>query len=73
MLAVDTMQMSVIAIAVATLGAVLVAGVAARPAGRLRPARRIAGSVVRVGLLLLRAVPPPVPPSGSQGSPSVAR
>ncbi|MGY1707691.1 PhnE/PtxC family ABC transporter permease [Geodermatophilus sp. SYSU D00697] len=58
--AVDTVQMSVIAIAVATLGAVLVAGVAARPAGRLRPGRQVVGALVRVGLLLLRAVPPPV-------------
>ncbi|MCW2696316.1 MAG: binding-protein-dependent transport system inner rane component, partial [Modestobacter sp.] len=59
-LAVDTVQMSVIAIAVATAGAVLVAGVAARPAGPLGPGRRLLGSVVRLGLLLLRAVPPPV-------------
>ncbi|WP_222193269.1 PhnE/PtxC family ABC transporter permease [Modestobacter italicus] len=57
--AVDTVQMSVIAIAVATLGAVLLAGVAARPA-RASAGRRLAGAVVRLGLLLLRAVPPPV-------------
>ncbi|NEK59518.1 ABC transporter permease subunit [Geodermatophilus sabuli] len=59
-LAVDTVQMSVIAIAVATLGAGLLAGVAARPRGPMRPGRRLAGSLVRVVLLLLRAVPPPV-------------
>ncbi|GAB3364232.1 PhnE/PtxC family ABC transporter permease [Modestobacter lapidis] len=59
-LAVDTVQMSVIAIAVATVGAVLVAGVAARPPGRMTPGRRLLGTVVRLGLLLLRAVPAPV-------------
>jgi phosphonate transport system permease protein len=59
-LAVDTVQMSVIAIAVATAGAVLLAGVAARPAGPMPPGRRLAGSLVRLALLLLRAVPPPV-------------
>ena len=58
-LAVDTVQMSVIAIAVALLGAVLLAGPAARPA-RSSPGRRVAGALVRGGLLLLRAVPPPV-------------
>jgi phosphonate transport system permease protein len=57
---VDTVQMSVIAIAVALLGAVLVAGPAARPAGRSAAGRRVTGSLVRGGLLLLRAVPPPV-------------
>ncbi len=59
-LAVDTVQMSVIAIALATAGAVLVAGIAARPPGPLGAGRRLLGSVVRLGLLLLRAVPPPV-------------
>ena len=59
-LAVDTVQMSVIAVAVALLGAVLLAGPAARPAGRPSPGRRVAGALVRGGLLLLRAVPPPV-------------
>jgi phosphonate transport system permease protein len=59
-LAVDTVQMSVIAIAVATAGAVLLAGVAARPAGRTGPGRWLTGALVRTGLLLLRAVPPPV-------------
>jgi phosphonate transport system permease protein len=58
--AVDTVQMSVIAIAVATAGAVLLAGAAARPAGRTGPGRRLTGALVRIGLLLLRAVPPPV-------------
>jgi phosphonate transport system permease protein len=55
-----TVQTSVLAIAVATAGAVLVAGVAARPAGRSGPGRRVAGALVRAALLLLRAVPPPV-------------
>lgn len=59
-LAVDTVQMSVLAVAVALAGAVLVAGPAARPAGPASAARRIAGALVRCGLLLLRAVPPPV-------------
>jgi phosphonate transport system permease protein len=59
-LAVDTVQMSVIAIAVALLGAVLLAGPAARPGGRPGPGRRVVGALVRGGLLLLRAVPPPV-------------
>ena len=58
--AVDTVQMSVIAVAVATVGSVLLAGVAARPAGPLGAGRRLAGTVVRVVFLLLRAVPPPV-------------
>jgi len=58
--AVDTVQMSVIAIAVATVGAVLLAGVAAHPTGRTSVPRRLAGVVVRAALLLLRAVPPPV-------------
>jgi phosphonate transport system permease protein len=59
-LAVDTVQMSVIAIAVALLGAVLMAGPAARPAGPSGPGRRVAGALLRGALLLLRAVPPPV-------------
>jgi phosphonate transport system permease protein len=58
--AVDTVQMSVIAIAVATAGAVLLAGVAAHPRRGAPVPRRLAGSAVRVALLLLRAVPPPV-------------
>jgi len=58
--AVDTVQMSVIAIALATVGAVLLSGVAARPASRCGPVRWVAGVVVRTALLLLRAVPPPV-------------
>jgi phosphonate transport system permease protein len=57
-LAVETVQMSVVAIAVALLGAVLLAGPAARPAGRSSPGRRVAGALVRGGLLLLRAVLP---------------
>ncbi|PWW25104.1 phosphonate transport system permease protein [Geodermatophilus normandii] len=55
-----TLQTSVLAIAVATAGAVLVAGAAARPAGRPGPARRVSGALLRAALLLLRAVPPPV-------------
>ncbi|WP_138757383.1 PhnE/PtxC family ABC transporter permease [Modestobacter altitudinis] len=58
--AVDTVQMSVIAIALATVGAVLLAGVAASPAGRVSLPRRLAGIAVRLALLVLRAVPPPV-------------
>ncbi len=59
-LAVDTVQMSVIAIALATVGSVALAGVAARPRGRPRAGRHAAGLLVRLVLLLLRAVPPPV-------------
>ena len=58
--AVDTVQMSVTAVAVAGLGALLLAGVAARPPGRTGPGRRLAGALVRGGFLLLRAVPAPV-------------
>ncbi|MGY1857603.1 PhnE/PtxC family ABC transporter permease [Modestobacter sp. SYSU DS0290] len=58
--AVETLQMSVVAIAVATAGAVLLAGLAAHPAGRPGPVRRGSGVVVRLALLVLRAVPPPV-------------
>ncbi|MGY1687186.1 MULTISPECIES: PhnE/PtxC family ABC transporter permease [unclassified Geodermatophilus] len=57
--AVVTLQTSVLAIAVATAGAVLVAGPAARLAGRSAPGR-VAGALARAALLLLRAVPPPV-------------
>ena len=57
--AVDTLLMSVVAVVVATAGAVALAGVAARsPAAG--PARRVTGALVRAGLLLLRAVPSPV-------------
>ncbi|SDY08738.1 phosphonate transport system permease protein [Modestobacter sp. DSM 44400] len=59
-LAVDTVQMSVIAIALATVGTVALAGLAAQPAGPTGPGRRLTGTAVRMGLLLLRAVPPPV-------------
>ncbi len=58
--AVVTVQMSVLAAAVALAGAALLAGVAARPPGRAGAGRRAAGAVVRAALLLLRAVPPPV-------------
>ncbi len=57
---VETVQMSVLAIAVAVAGAALLAGLAARPAGTASAARRLVGALVRVLLLLLRAVPPPV-------------
>jgi len=58
--AVDTVQMSVIAIALATAGAVLVSGLAARPRRGAGPVRALAGVLTRFALLLLRAVPPPV-------------
>jgi phosphonate transport system permease protein len=58
--AVETVQMSVIAIAVATVGAMLLAGVAAHPPRHAGRGRRLTGTVVRLALLLLRAVPPPV-------------
>jgi phosphonate transport system permease protein len=58
--AVETVQMSVIAIALAAGGAVALAGVAARPAGPSSAARRWTGVAVRLALLLLRAVQPPV-------------
>lgn len=59
-LAVDTVQMSVIAIALAGVGALALAGIAARPAGRGSAGRRWSGAAVRSAFLLLRAVPPPV-------------
>jgi phosphonate transport system permease protein len=52
--------MSVIAIALATVGAVALSGVAARPRGRSGLGRRATGMLTRFALLLLRAVPPPV-------------
>lgn len=58
--AVKTVQMSVIAIALAAGGAVALAGIAARPAGPSSAVRRWTGRAVRLALLLLRAVPPPV-------------
>ncbi|SNS95048.1 phosphonate transport system permease protein [Geodermatophilus pulveris] len=58
-LAVDTVQVSVLAVAVALPGALLLAGPAAR-AERPTPARRVTGALVRGGLLLLRTVPAPV-------------
>ncbi len=57
--AVVTVQTSVLAVAVAGAGAVLLAGIAARPPAA-GPARRLAGVLVRAALLVLRAVPPPV-------------
>ncbi|NAZ76813.1 ABC transporter permease subunit [Kineococcus sp. T13] len=58
--AVETVQMSVVAVALATLGAVLVSGPAARPVHRPGPVRGVLGALLRLGLLLLRAVPAPV-------------
>ena len=58
--AVTTVQMSVIAIALASGGALALAGVSARPAGPSSAVRRWTGRAVRLVLLLLRAVPPPV-------------
>ena len=58
--ALDTLRMSVLAIAVATTGAVAVAAVAARPRRPAGPSRSAAGMFARLGLLLLRAVPAPV-------------
>ncbi|TKJ16804.1 ABC transporter permease subunit [Blastococcus sp. CCUG 61487] len=58
--AVDTVQMSVIAIALAATGALALTGVTARPSGPSSLVRRWTGSAVRVGLLLLRAIPPPI-------------
>ncbi len=58
--AVDTVQMSVIAVALATGGSVVLSGLAVRRRGRARPGRRATGALVRGVLLLLRAVPPPV-------------
>ncbi|MEL6985793.1 MAG: hypothetical protein AAFO29_25415, partial [Actinomycetota bacterium] len=59
----DTLAMSILAIALAVVGGLLVAPIAARPpearsSGRLL--RRLVGLAVRLGLLLLRAVPAPV-------------
>ncbi|WP_369055303.1 PhnE/PtxC family ABC transporter permease [Kineococcus terrestris] len=58
--AVVTVQVSVVAVALATAGAVLLSGVAARPPRRPGSLRWAAGALVRGVLLLLRAVPPPV-------------
>ncbi|KQS71880.1 ABC transporter permease [Modestobacter sp. Leaf380] len=59
-LSVETLQMSVVAIAVALTGAVALSGVAAHPGPGAGPGRRVAGVAVRAVLLVLRAVPPPV-------------
>ncbi|MBC9733646.1 PhnE/PtxC family ABC transporter permease [Nocardioides marmotae] len=56
--AVETVQMSVVAITIATLAGVLVALVAAR--GATSAPRRVAAWVARQLLLVTRAVPPPV-------------
>ncbi len=57
--AVVTLQMSVLAVAVAVAGSALLAPGAARPPGA-GPGRRLAGASVRAALLVLRAVPAPV-------------
>ncbi|TYP87496.1 PhnE/PtxC family ABC transporter permease [Blastococcus xanthinilyticus] len=57
--AVDTLQMSVIAIALATAGAVLLSGLAARRPGA-GPGRWALGVATRWAFLVPRAVPPPV-------------
>lgn len=59
----DTLAMSILAIALAAFGGLLVAPIAARPIGSgaaVRPLRRLVGWSVRLGLLLLRAVPAPI-------------
>ncbi|MEJ5868033.1 ABC transporter permease subunit [Pseudokineococcus sp. 5B2Z-1] len=58
--AVVTVQTSVVAVALATAGAVLLAGLTTRPAHRVAVPRALAGVLVRTALLVLRAVPPPV-------------
>ncbi len=58
--AVETVQMSVLAIAVAVAGSLVLAGVAARAPRGTGAVRWAAGAAVRAGLLLLRAVPAPV-------------
>ncbi|MDK3258657.1 PhnE/PtxC family ABC transporter permease [Blastococcus capsensis] len=55
-----TIQMSVLGIVFATVGAVALAPFAARPSAPAGAARRAVGVLTRLGLLLLRAVPPPV-------------
>ncbi len=59
-LSLETLQMSVVAAAIATAGGVAVAFVAARGDERTGRGRRVPGALVRAWLLLLRAVPPPV-------------
>lgn len=55
---VETLQMSIVAISIASVLGLLVALLAAR--GGITPARRALGWVARFVLLLTRAVPPPV-------------
>ncbi|MGY1828767.1 PhnE/PtxC family ABC transporter permease [Blastococcus sp. SYSU DS0541] len=57
---VETVRMSVLAVAFAAAGAVALAGLAARPRGPAGAGRHAAGVLTRAVLLLLRAVPPPV-------------
>lgn len=58
-LSLETLAMSVLAIGLAFLGGLLLAGPAARPPGR-EPARSAVAAVVRLLLVVLRAIPPPV-------------
>ena len=57
-LSLETLAMSVLAIVLAFLGGLLLAGPAARPPGRA-PARSVVAAVVRLALVVLRALPPP--------------
>ncbi len=59
-LSIETLQMSVLAAAFATSGAMVVANLAARGGERASGGRRVAGWCTRALLLVLRAVPPPV-------------
>lgn len=58
-LSLETLAMSVLAIVLAFLGGLLLAGPAARPPDR-RPARSAVAAAVRLLLVVLRAIPPPV-------------
>lgn len=58
-LSLETLAMSVLAIGLAFLGGLLLAGPAARPPGR-PPVRSVVAAVVRLLLVVLRAIPPPV-------------
>lgn len=58
-LSLETLTMSVLAIVLAFLGGLLLAGPAARPPG-WAPARSAVAAVVRLLLVVLRAIPPPV-------------